>query len=202
MLSVVITGNTGSGKSTLSNFLSEFGIDTICADKINADVFKYCRLVSHQTNKIINSLDMTKDNRVDKIHLRNIIFNRPLIKKAIESILHPIIYENMILQKSLHLEKSYIIFEIPLIFESQSKFEDVDIIILITSEYTNLKKRITDRLGISLCQAKNILSSQLADRNKFSASDAVVINSSTLESLRDSAIELDYGLRKFSQSLI
>ena len=174
----------------------------ICADKINADIFKYCRLISDQINKIINSPDMARENKIDKAYLRNIIFNRPHIKTVIEFIIHPIIYENMILQKNLHLEKPYIIFEIPLIFESQSKFEDADIIILITSEYTTLKKRTADRLEISLYQAENILNSQLEDRNKFSDSDAIVINNSTLESLKDSAIKLDYSLREFFQKPI
>ncbi len=195
MLSVVVTGNTGSGKSTLSGFFSELGIDTICADEINTNILKYCRFISGQINQIIGSIDTVGDREIDKARLRDIIFNEPFIKKSIESALHPLIYENLILQKSLHPEKSYLILEIPLLFESQSEFDDIDAVILITSEYTELQRRIANRPGISPDQAEDILNSQLTDRDKFSASDTIVINNGDLKSLRDSALELDHYLR-------
>lgn len=199
MLSVVVTGNTGSGKSTLSGFFSELGIDTVCADKINADILKYCRFVSGWTNQIIGYDATVRNCVIDKTHIRSIIFNNPLIKKSIESMLHPLIYENLVLQKNLHQKKPYIILEIPLLFESQEKFDDTDAIILITSKYTDLQRRITNRPGISPDQAKDILNSQLADRNKFAASDAIVINNGNLESLRSSTLELDHYLRTLFQ---
>ena len=200
MISVVVTGNTGSGKSTFSSFFSELGIDVICADEINANIFKYCKFISCQINQIIGSVNMEGDCEVDKAKLRNIIFNNSIIKKYIESILHPLIYENLALQKSLHPSKPYIILEIPLLFESQSIFDDVDVIILITTEYTDMQRRIIERSGISPEQAECILNSQVANKDKFAASSAIVTNNSDIESLQNSAFELDHYLRSFGRS--
>ena len=195
MFSTVITGNAGSGKSTLSSFFLQFDIDTICADKINRNILEYCRFISCQVHKIIGSIDINLSREIDKDQLRNIIFNDPLIKKSIESILHPLIYENMILQKSLHAEKPYIILEIPLLFESQSRFNDIDSIILITSEHAYLQRRIASRPGVSSDQAENMLNSQIADKNKFSVSDVIVINHGDLSLLQENALKIDHYMR-------
>ena len=117
---VGLTGGIGSGKSVAGKYFNELGIDIIDADDISRSILdnniKARKLFLENFGN--NFLD--ENNKLDRDLLRSEIFKNPDKKDLLESIIHPIVKEEI----SKFIEQSnsiYKIIMVPLIFETNSQ---------------------------------------------------------------------------------
>lgn len=132
-LKVAITGNIGSGKTTFSNYIHEFGYPVIYSDDISKDLMTNDSIVK---SSIVESFGAQsyQGNEINKKYLAEQVFSDPKKLKKINSILHPLVLKKLNEIVNELFKSSNIVFvESALIYEA--KIEKMfDYIVLIRAE--------------------------------------------------------------------
>lgn len=171
-LVLAITGNIGSGKSTVLKIFKKFGTKTINADKIVKKLYKKKGI----SEKILKKFDTLKKREIAKI-----AFPNALKRKFLEKLLQPIAFKEITKQvEEFKKEKSKIIVvEVPLLFESgwQKKFGKTAVV------WAGKKTRLS-RLKKNGMPKKDFLEREKNQMNlmeKIKLADIVIDNSKTLK---------------------
>lgn len=110
-----ITGYPGTGKSTLARMLRWINIPIQEADHVVAQLFQRPAVI-HDVAKSFPSV--IQDHKVNKEKLAAIVFRDPQKLKQLEEILHPLVYQEHQHFIQEHSDKSLVVLEIPLLFET------------------------------------------------------------------------------------
>lgn len=182
MYANILTGGIGCGKSTTARLLSLHGFKIIDADEIShkaLDMAKEC-VIYEFGNSIL-----TKDTHcIDRKKLGNIVFQDSIKKAKLESILHPIIRQNIIKECAiLEEKKSPFFIDIPLYFESEYKYSARFVICVYATKDIQIQ-RIQKRNNLDLQEAIKRIDSQLDIEIKKAQSDFIINNTSDLKALQ------------------
>ena len=181
-----LTGGIGSGKSAAAEYFTELGIDVIDADEVSKNI-----LVKNENAKKAFTERFgekyIKNNQIDREALREDIFQDKAKRKNLESIIHPIVRDEI--AKFLVNSKSiYKIVMVPLILETNS-VEFYDKIIVVDCK-TNLQiERASSRDNQSKENIINIISNQATREERLKIASFVIENNSNLDDLRNSVIK-------------
>jgi dephospho-CoA kinase len=180
-----LTGNIGSGKSTVAAMLREAGIPVLDADRISKEVTApggraYDAVVRAFGKEIVRG-----DGSIDRVRLGEIVFADPRLRLRLEAITHPAILEAM-KEAIAGIEregKRAVVVEAALIHESGKKglFEAV---ISVSCDRETAISRLAARDGMSRSQAEARLRAQMDADRKAGASEYVIDNSGDLEETR------------------
>ena len=181
-----LTGGIGSGKSAAAKYFTELGIDVIDADAISKNI-----LIKNELAKktfIAEFGDQyVNNNEIDREMLRQDIFQDETKRKKLESIIHPIVRDEI--SKFLTNSSSiYKIVMVPLIIEINST-DFYDKIIVVDCESNLQIERASSRDNQSEENIINIMNSQALREDRLEIADFVIVNNSTLEDLRISVIK-------------
>ena len=188
---VGLTGGIGSGKSVAGKYFNELGIDVIDADDISRSILddnKKARelFLNNFGDKFLNN------NKIDRNLLRSEIFKNPDKKHILESIIHPIVREE--LSKFIEQSKSiYKIIMVPLIFETSSK-DFYNKIIVVDCDQEHQINRASLRDNKSEGDIENIIKNQATRDQRLSIADEIIINNSTLDNLKTQVIRVHQKL--------
>ena len=181
-----LTGGIGSGKSAAAEYFTELGIDVIDADEVSKNI-----LVKNENAKKAFTERFgekyIKNNQIDREALREDIFQDEAKRKNLESIIHPIVRDEI--GKFLLNSKSiYKIIMVPLIIETNS-VEFYDKIIVVDCE-TNLQiERASSRDNQNKENIINIMNNQATREERLKIASFVIENNSNLDDLRDAVIK-------------
>ena len=189
---VGLTGGIGSGKSAAGDFFIELGIDLIDADIISKNILddnlKAKELFIEKFGK--NYLDA--NNEINRSLLRNDIFKDHEKKELLESIIHPIV-RNEINEFILKSNSIYKIVMVPLIYETKSQ-DFYDKIIVIDCDEDYQIERASQRDERSKEDIKNIIKNQATRKERQSIADEIILNNSTLDDLKNQVIKVHQRL--------
>lgn len=173
-----VTGNIGSGKSTLCNALADKGFSVYSADLLarqrleDAEVIK--SLVARFSSSILeDSLDKGVFRQtINRAKLAEIVFNDQNKLHYLNSLIHPLVLQDMeeIITSS---SESHLIFEVPLIFEADLR-DCFDYIILVYASDDLRRRRLEARRGEGEAKRAGF---QINDAKKMEAADMLVDNS-------------------------
>jgi dephospho-CoA kinase len=181
MLKVAITGNAGSGKSTACQLFAQLGASVISTDEINRNLLNSSEfLINHIEQALGQSI--TDAGKPDRNKIWQAIVSSAEKRKMIESILHPVIMQNVDLQLEL-CDSPYAVVEVPLLFEAGLE-KDFDRILLITASQSVLENRLTRRESAQRGKLIDILNVQMTDRIKLAFSDDIIFNDESLGFLK------------------
>lgn len=178
---VGLTGGIGSGKSEVSRRFEKHGIDVIDADVIARDVVDIGKpalkeIVNHFGENILNS-----DKTLNRIKLRQLIFDDASKKKWLENLLHPLIRTDTIAQ--LDQSKSlYKILSSPLLLES-TQHELVDRVLVVDADESLQVSRAMVRDTNDPGQIKKIMATQLSRAERVAKADDIIENHGDLDDL-------------------
>jgi dephospho-CoA kinase len=180
-----LTGNIGSGKSTVAAMLREAGIPVLDADRISREVTApggraYDAVVQAFGREILRD-----DGSIDRKRLGEIVFADPGSRDRLERNTHPAIFGAM-KEAIAGIEREghrAAVVEAALIHESGKKglFEAV---ISVTCDRETALSRLAARDGMSRSQAEARLRAQMDADRKAEASEYVIDNSGTLDETR------------------
>ena len=169
-----LTGSIASGKSTVSNKLSELGYPIIDCDKINHEILKPNNVgyiaVIEEFGKDILSID----NQIDRTKLGKMVFNNPKIKERLNQILHPLIKERVKGEINKY-DDGIIILDCPLLFETDFH-ELCDLKIVVYVNMDTQIHRLMKRDGITFPEALKKIYAQMPLEDKLSLADFVIDN--------------------------
>ncbi len=186
---VAITGNIGSGKSTFSKFISDFGYPVLYADDISKEILAHDSEVRTEIIKTFGAQSFLGKNINNKF-LADQVFSNPKKLKKINSILHPRVRSKIeILSKEYFNSNTIVFVEAALIFES--KIEKMyDFTVLITADNDLRMRRSTKSKKISESEFRKRDSNQLDQDTKKKKADFVFSNNGSKDELKQKAVLL------------
>ena len=182
-----ITGTIGSGKSAVCEYLRQKGYHVFDCDKYNA----YLLEKGNVGYKLVKEyfLDCFDGYDLNKKKLANIIFNDLGRKKKLESLLHPLIFEEI---KKEALIYNPFFAEVQLLFETgMDKYFDYKL--LIVSEKENVLDRLLKR-GMIKEDIERRINNQMCVDDKIERSDGIIYNNLDLFYLYK---QIDLWLEKY-----
>jgi dephospho-CoA kinase len=187
-LRIGLTGGIASGKSTVSDRFAELGVPVIDADLASRAVVEpgspgLAQVVARFGSGILNA-----GGELDRRALRNLIFNDPATRKALDGILHPLIRAYMENQAAV-AQGPYLVMAIPLLVEGGHPHERVDRVLVVDVDEAQQLQRVQARDGSTPEQARAILASQASRAARLAVADDVLKNSGTVADLRQ-AVDL------------
>jgi dephospho-CoA kinase len=182
-LRIGLTGGIASGKSTVTQRFSELGVPVIDADIASRAVVEPGTAGLQQIVQRFGSNILGPGGELNRAALRAQIFGDSNLRKELEAILHPLIRTYMEHQAK-DVVFPYLIMAIPLLIESGSPRDRVDRILVIDVDDSTRMRRLQERDGSSLDQARAILASQAGRESRLAAADDVLVNDGTVTDLR------------------
>ena len=114
---VVITGSIGSGKSSVAKHFADLaGARYYSADGICKELLEEGKAGYQDVKKKWGRRFLDVNNNIDRVLLRETIFENATVRSELEEILHPKVRENV--QKLIHdslYTGDWMVFEIPLL---------------------------------------------------------------------------------------
>jgi dephospho-CoA kinase len=191
-----LTGSIATGKSTVSNFLSNNQIPIICADTLIKSIYKYNSIKKFVAK---NYPQAVINNEINFNTLRTIAFNNIQIKLDLEKELYQHLESEFKKTLSTIPQSKYIFYHIPLLFEKRLE-ENFDYIICVYVNYDIQIQRLKKRDNIDEQLAKKMIRSQFSIEHKKNLADHVIDNSGTLEETKIQTNETLIKIEKLSRS--
>ena len=186
MKSLGITGNIGSGKSTVLKFLKEMGNTTYDLDEIAKNFYTTDTNIKNKVLEIFPHVK-SKDDEIDTNKLGQTVFNNPEKLKVLQEIIWPAV-EKYIFNKIENTSK-LIIFEGALIIEA-GWHKLFDFIWIVDSKVELSKIRVLKNRNISenhfetILNYQNDINEMVKKLNKDNISYSIISNNSELNSLK------------------
>ncbi|MCR4561789.1 MAG: DNA-formamidopyrimidine glycosylase [Bacilli bacterium] len=140
-LIVGVTGPIASGKSTVSKYLKKKGYEIIDADELVKEIYE-----REDIEKILSPLNIEGlfiDKKLNRAVLTMYVLENEVNKKALEDIVHPLVYE-MTLERIKKSKKKRIALDVPLLIDNPLE-KLCDLIIAIFAEEKIQKERLLQR---------------------------------------------------------
>jgi dephospho-CoA kinase len=184
MLVVGLTGNIGSGKSTVAQMLSERGATIIDADvlarrAVETGTAAYERIVSRWGAEIL-----APDGQLDRAALRRIVFADHDQLEELNQIVHPEVerLRNRLVEQARKRADRIVICDIPLLFERHMTDRFDRIILVDAHRAIRLERLVKDR-GLRETEAMDMIAAQMPAELKRARADYVIDNDGTLTQL-------------------
>ena len=186
-----LTGNIGSGKSTVAAMLREAGIPVLDADRISREVTAPGGRAYDAVVHAFGGGILLDGGTIDRKRLGEIVFSDPAARERLERITHPAILEAM-KEAIAGIEREghrAAVVEATLIHESGKKglFESV---ISVACDRETAISRLAARDGMSRGEAEARLRAQMDSDRKAGASDYVIDTSGDIESTRRQVVAM------------
>jgi dephospho-CoA kinase len=115
--------------------------------------------------------------------MRELVFTDQAARRQLESVLHPLIAEKTLAEAN-QARGLYSIFVVPVLVESGRWKDRVDRILVVDCSEDLQIERVTRRNNLTAAQVQAIMGTQVGRTQRLAAANDVVVNETSLESLR------------------
>jgi len=193
-LIIGLTGGIGSGKSTVSGFFSELGIEIIDADLVARQVVEkgqpaLQKIEQHFGNEVLT------DGELNRAFLRQLIFKDEQEKLWLNNLLHPLIRVKMVEQLAM-AKGDYVLLEAPLLFENNlDKLTDYTVV--VDADPALQVERACARDGADEEVIYAIIASQIDRQTRLQKADFIIDNGGpSMAALKNAVQRLDAQFRQ------
>ncbi len=180
-MTIGLTGSIATGKSTVSKMLQEAGVPVVDADISAREVVMPGTAGLKKITATFGEEILQADGSLNRNKLGEVIFNDAKKRELLNQIVHPLVRADMLAKRRVLFSKGekWVVFDIPLLFESQLT-DIVDITLVVaTSEETQLT-RLMERNHLTEAEAKVRIESQIPIDEKKRYADFVIDNNDSL----------------------
>ena len=184
MLLVGLTGNIGSGKSTVAQMFSERGATIIDADvlarrAVDYGSSAYKRIVARWGEDVL-----APDGFLDRGALRRRVFGQPEELDALNEIVHPEVarMRDHLVAEARRRGDRIVVCDIPLLFE-KNLVGDFDKIILVDAPRPLRLERLVKDRDLRATEAMDMIAAQMPAELKRARADYVIDNAGSFAQL-------------------
>lgn len=173
MIKVGLTGNIGTGKSTVSLIFEALGVPVY-----NADIEAKKMLKKESVKKeLLRSFgeEVFDGENIDRKKLSNLVFNDSKKLHYLNSVIHPLVKTDLLDFFQKMQDFPYVIQEAAILFES-GFYKDFDKTILVTSSDELATKRVMKRDRVSEQEVIQRRSNQWSQNKKIDLADFIIEN--------------------------
>ncbi len=190
-----LTGGIASGKSVLTSWLKNHGIEIIDADLITRELTQentpiFIKILNYFGPEILNLNNSNKT--LNRALLRQKIFENPEDKIFLENLIHPEVRQ--IIEKTIQASDAPIICLVIPLLKSRDHYPMIEKLIVIDTHPDIQKNRLIHRDKISPELADAMINSQLSQKERLDLinknTDFVIHNHEDLESFEKNFEEL------------
>ena len=196
-LVVGLTGQTGSGKSTVSRILTDCGIPVIDCDRLAREAVEPGSECLLQLVQAFGAKILQQDGSLDRAKMAAIAFQDPEKLEMLNSITHKAILR--LLEKRLEMlvsaGETLVVVDAPTLFESGAD-EFCSIVISVIAPESLRYERILERDHLEPESAKRRMGAQKDDNFYTGRSDYVLVNDGSVKLLEERTRQLVRILQK------
>jgi len=191
MKTIGLTGGIGSGKSTVSQILSELGAKVLDADKVGHQCYQPGTGTWQDVVDAFGQGIVAPDGSIDRKKLGAIVFGEPEALIRLNRIMHPRMYDIMAdrIEEYRRDGVEVVVLEAALLFEAGWTPLVDEIWVTVASEPT-VVQRAMERTGLPEEQILSRIRSQLSVEERIKKADLVIHNDGSFDELRKKAEEL------------
>jgi dephospho-CoA kinase len=171
VITLALTGSIGMGKSTVARMFERSGIPVFDAD---AEVRGLQGPGGALVEQIAARFPTAVDRGVlDRRRLAELVLEDPQQLADLERIVHPAVRAARERFIDQHRDASALVFEIPLLFETEGQ-KEFDKVIVVSAPAEVQRARVLSRAGMTKEKLESVLESQIYDEEKRRHADFVI----------------------------
>ena len=188
MFRVALTGGIASGKSVVTDLFEELGVEVIDTDIISRKLVEPGSPLLKQITDHFGEEVLDQSKALDRIKLRQRVFNNSEERIALEELLHPAIRQN-VYERIAESDADYVIIAIPLLTETRYPYE-LDRILVVDTPLQQQLERLVERDKISEEAAMKIVSAQSDRETRLAVADDIITNADSIDALKQKVSDL------------
>lgn len=191
-----LTGGIGSGKSTVSRFLSELGAVVLDADKVGHEAYQPGTETWKEVVAAFGQGIIGADESIDRKKLGAIVFGDPAALERLNGIMHPRMYDMMAARIEEYRRQGVkvVVLEAAILLEAGWTPLVDEIWVTVASEPT-VVRRVRERTDLPEEQIRSRIRSQLSNEERKKQASVVISNDGSLDELQTKVGELWEGLQ-------
>ena len=179
---VGLTGGIGSGKTTVTQWFADKGVEVVDADVISRALVAKDQPLLQQLVGLLGPGILLPDGTLDRSQLRQRLFTDAGTKQQVEALMHPAI-RSAIVERVHRSSSAWLLLAAPLLLESGA-YDFVDRVLVVDAPEALQRSRTAQRDNVSEAEVERIMQSQLNRTHRLERADDVISNDSDLASLQ------------------
>ena len=178
MLKIGITGNIGSGKTTISKVFEILGVPVFYADDAAKKVMTHDPVLVAQLKDAFGAGSFFIDGTLNRKHIADLVFNDETQLQLLNSLVHPAVFRAFDQWVADRKNVPYVLKEAALLFESDS-YKMCDQTILVTAPLELRINRVMQRDGLQRTDILNRENKQFTEEKKKTLANFIIKNDDT-----------------------
>jgi dephospho-CoA kinase len=174
-LIIGLTGGIGSGKTSAADLFKELDIEIIDTDQIAHELTQSAGAAIDTIRVAFGDNFIMEDGSLDRVAMRELVFSDNAAKQKLESILHPLIYQETVRRIPL-IRSEYGILVIPLLLETRNYLGLIDRVLVIDCPESLQIARTVLRSRLSKQNVRAIMATQCSRNERLKQADDVIVN--------------------------
>lgn len=178
MLKIGLTGNMGSGKTTVSKVFEILGVPVFYADNEAKNVMVTDIQLVEQIKSVFGAAAYFDDGTLNRKHISGIVFNDKSKLAKLNAMVHPAVFRAFDNWVTQYENVPYVIKEAALLFESDS-YKLCDYTVMVQAPLEERIKRVMGRDGLTRTEVESRNANQFSDDKKTQLANYVIHNDET-----------------------
>lgn len=174
-MKVGITGNIGSGKTTVCKIFETLNIPIYFADDEAKKLMVEDPNVREKIKLLFGVKAYLNDGSLDRKYIGNIVFGNPQMLSKLNYIVHPAVRDHSARWANAHKKAPYVLKEAALMVES-GNYKDLDKLIVVSAPLDTRIQRVIKRDNVTKEAVMARENKQMSEEEKVALADYIINN--------------------------